>query len=47
MKAISGMKAGMRQGELGGALKEAGFTEEQVSILFNAMLCRARSESRD
>ena len=31
MKAISGAKAGMKQGELGGALKEAGFTEEQVS----------------
>lgn len=30
MKAISGPKAGMKQGELGGALKEAGFTEEQV-----------------
>ncbi|PVG02932.1 ferredoxin reductase-like protein [Serendipita vermifera] len=30
MKAISGTKAGMKQGELSGALKEAGFTEEQV-----------------
>lgn len=30
MKAISGAKAGMKQGELSGALKDAGFTEEQV-----------------
>lgn len=30
MKAISGPKAGMKQGELQGALKEAGFTEDQV-----------------
>ncbi|KAG8835719.1 NADH-cytochrome b5 reductase [Serendipita sp. 399] len=30
MKAISGTKAGMKQGELSGALKQAGFTEEQV-----------------
>jgi hypothetical protein len=30
MKAISGTKAGMKQGELSGALKEAGFTENQV-----------------
>lgn len=30
MKAISGMKAGMKQGELSGALKDAGFTEDQV-----------------
>jgi cytochrome-b5 reductase len=30
MKAISGQKAGMKQGELGGILKEMGFTEDQV-----------------
>ncbi|KAG8756105.1 NADH-cytochrome b5 reductase [Serendipita sp. 396] len=30
MQAISGTKAGMKQGELSGALKEAGFIEEQV-----------------
>jgi len=39
MKAVSGMKAGMKQGELSGALKEAGFTEDQVSSLFNAVPC--------
>jgi hypothetical protein len=32
MKAISGMKAGMKQGELGGALKDAGFREDQVRM---------------
>ena len=30
VKAISGQKAGMKQGELGGILKEMGFTEDQV-----------------
>jgi hypothetical protein len=34
MKAISGMKAGMKQGELAGALKEAAFTAEQVSFRY-------------
>ena len=29
--AISGKKAGMAQGELGGVLKELGYTEDQVS----------------
>jgi cytochrome-b5 reductase len=28
--AIAGKKAGMKQGELGGILKELGYTEEQV-----------------
>jgi len=37
MKAISGMKAGMKQGELSGALKEVGFTEDQVSSPLNAV----------
>jgi hypothetical protein len=32
MKAISGTKAGMKQGELGGALKDAGFVEDQVRM---------------
>jgi hypothetical protein len=32
MKAISGVKAGMKQGELGGALKDAGFREDQVRM---------------
>jgi len=29
--AIAGKKAGMKQGELGGVLKELGYTEDQVS----------------
>ena len=29
--AVSGKKAGMAQGELGGILKELGYTEDQVS----------------
>ena len=32
MKAISGTKKGFNQGELGGALKELGFTEDQVRL---------------
>jgi cytochrome-b5 reductase len=32
--AISGKKAGMAQGELGGVLKELGYTEDQVSSKF-------------
>ena len=32
MKAISGTKKGFNQGELGGALKELGFTENQVRL---------------
>ncbi|KAG6881556.1 hypothetical protein C0992_000839, partial [Termitomyces sp. T32_za158] len=28
--AVAGKKAGMKQGELGGILKELGYTEEQV-----------------
>ena len=32
--AISGKKAGMAQGELGGVLKELGYTEDQVSSMF-------------
>lgn len=30
MAAIAGKKAGMKQGELGGVLKELGYTEDQV-----------------
>ena len=29
--AVAGQKAGMKQGELGGILKELGYTEDQVS----------------
>jgi len=29
--AVSGKKAGMKQGELGGILKELGYSEDQVS----------------
>jgi len=32
MSAISGRKKGFNQGELGGALKELGFTEDQVRL---------------
>jgi cytochrome-b5 reductase len=32
--AIAGKKAGMKQGELGGILKELGYTEEQVRFLY-------------
>ena len=31
MAAIAGKKAGMQQGELGGVLKQLGYTEDQVS----------------
>jgi cytochrome-b5 reductase len=31
--AIAGNKAGFKQGELGGILKQLGYTEDQVSIL--------------
>ena len=31
--AIAGNKAGFKQGELGGILKQLGYTENQVSIL--------------
>lgn len=29
---VAGKKDGMKQGELGGILKELGYTEEQVSV---------------
>ena len=32
--AIAGKKEGMKQGALGGVLKELGYTEEQVSMVF-------------
>jgi hypothetical protein len=31
--AVAGNKAGMKQGELGGALKELGYSEDQVRVL--------------
>lgn len=31
--AVAGKKAGMKQGELGGILKELGYTEDQVRVL--------------
>ena len=35
---ISGQKAGMKQGDLGGILKELGYTQDQViGIIFNFM----------
>lgn len=30
--AVAGKKAGMKQGELGGILKELGYTEDQVRL---------------
>ena len=36
--AISGKKAGMAQGELGGVLKELGYTEDQVSSKFKIFI---------
>ena len=33
MAAISGTKAGMKQGQIGGVLKELGYTEDQASLL--------------
>ena len=30
MNAVAGKKDGMKQGEIGGVLKELGYTEEQV-----------------
>jgi hypothetical protein len=37
--AVAGKKAGMKQGELGGILKELGYTEDQVSSLQSPYLC--------
>jgi cytochrome-b5 reductase len=34
---VAGQKAGMKQGDLGGILKELGYTEDQV--LLNALVC--------
>ena len=36
--AVAGKKAGMKQGELGGILKELGYSEDQVSFVPNHFL---------
>lgn len=41
MKSVAGAKDGMKQGELGGALKELGYTPEQVCprhFVYDSML---------
>ena len=41
--AIAGKKEGMKQGALGGVLKELGYAEEQVSmVLFSSSCVRSR-----
>jgi hypothetical protein len=42
--AVAGKKAGMKQGELGGVLKELGYTEDQVGS--DTLMCMGlRAES--
>jgi cytochrome-b5 reductase len=36
--ALAGKKAGMKQGALGGVLKELGYTEEQVHSVFSVVI---------
>ncbi len=38
MASIAGKKAGMKQGEIGGILKDLGYTEDQVYSLFSIVL---------
>ena len=43
--AIAGKKEGMKQGALNGILKELGYTEEQVSMVFFSSACSVLTSS--
>jgi len=45
--AIAGKKAGMKQGELGGVLKELGYTEDQVNFLVRLVITSAPTYTPD
>lgn len=37
VNAVAGKKDGFKQGELGGALKELGYTSDQVIVLYSSL----------